>query len=134
TTGDPTEQMTAFRDSALALPRPKPETPFVKRETFTDFCVYETTVRMPVYQEGKPPFDDTGGAWAVDAEGKPKLQGYEEANWVVTVPRTTMPAAGFPTAVFIRTGGGGERPLVDRGVRDETGQVITPGTGPAQEL
>jgi hypothetical protein len=43
-----------------------------------------------------------------------------------------MPAAGFPIVVFSRTGGGGERPLVDRGVQAMSGgPAITPGTGPA---
>src|SRR5690606_37485035 len=39
-----------------------------------------------------------------------------------------------PLLVFSRTGGGGDRPLVDRGVRDADGNVIVPGSGPALEL
>jgi len=37
--------------------------------------------------------------------------------------------------VFVRTGGGGDRPLVDRGVQVGEGQpAVTPGSGPAQEF
>jgi hypothetical protein len=50
------------------------------------------------------------------------------------VPRAAPPAEGFPTVTFIRTGGGGDRPLVDRGVRDEAGTPIDPGSGLAREF
>lgn len=53
---------------------------------------------------------------------------------VVTVPRAAAPANGFPVMTFIRTGGGGDRPLVDRGVRDETGVPVEEGSGLAREL
>ncbi|MCS6900427.1 MAG: hypothetical protein RMJ98_12260, partial [Myxococcales bacterium] len=56
----------------------------------------------------------------------------ELANVVVTVPRGPMPSQGYPTVVFSRTGGGGDRPLVDRGPRATNGgPAIAPGTGPA---
>jgi hypothetical protein len=43
-----------------------------------------------------------------------------------------MPSGGYPTAIFVRTGGGGDRPLVDRGPQPATGEpATTPGTGPA---
>jgi hypothetical protein len=59
-------------------------------------------------------------------------QRVEEAGLVITIPRAPMPAAGWPIVHFIRTGGGGNRPLVDRGPQAMTnGPPITPGTGPA---
>jgi hypothetical protein len=46
-----------------------------------------------------------------------------------------MPAAGFPLVTFVRTGAGGDRPLVDRGVQPKTGaSALVPGSGPAQEF
>src|SRR5205823_6533348 len=36
--------------------------------------------------------------------------------------------------VFIRTGGGGQRPLIERGVSDASWSLLVPGTGPAMEL
>ena len=51
---------------------------------------------------------------------------------MVTIPRKTIPAAGFPLAAFIRTGGGGDRPLVDRGEVAKAGSPpVTSGAGPA---
>ena len=60
------------------------------------------------------------------------LQQLEQASLVVTIPRREMPAAGYPATVFIRTGGGGLRPLVDRGVHAVAhGENTAPGEGPA---
>jgi hypothetical protein len=116
----------------LSSPLPSPVQPFTPDEVFDDYCVYETTVKMPVYQRGQPPFFQGGGDWVLDPSGTPVQQGEEEARLYVTVPRRPMPAAGFPLVVFIRTGGGGDRPLVDRGVHAVPhGDAITPGTGPA---
>jgi len=121
-------------DAMRALPLPAPKTPFVRQEIFDNYCVYHSTIEMPVYQAGKSPFSTMGGGWTFDANGAPALQAMEEANLVVTVPRATMPVGGWPTVVFVRTGGGGDRPLVDRGIRDATGATIVPGTGPAMEF
>ena len=107
---------------------------FIAHEVFDDYCVFESVVEMPVFQEGEPPYLMEGGAWVLDGDGVPVLQRTEQARLLVTVPRTTMPAAGFPTTVLVRTGAGGDRPLVDRGLRDAEGVTIAPGTGPAMEL
>jgi len=132
TTGAPTVQMGTFREGVLARPLPVPNSDFALNEIFEDYCVYETTIHMPVYQKGRPPFLFREGGWAVDDEGNPLLQTHEEANFVLTIPRAEIPANGFPIVVFSRTGGGGERPLVDRGPRAEPGgDPMEPGTGPA---
>jgi len=132
TTGAPTEEYAiaapAFHDGAL----PAPTKPFVRNEMFNDYCVYETTIGMPVAQEGTPPYTGAGGQWVLDANGKPVIQRVEESNFVVTIPRIPMPANGYPMVVLSRTGAGGERPLVDRGVHAMAGgSSIEPGTGPA---
>lgn len=104
------------------------------QEVFDRFCVYEGAVEVPVFQEGEPPFMSEGGAWRWSAEGALIQQGTERARLIVTLPRAPMPAAGFPLVVMVRTGGGGDRPLVDRGVRATAGGESTPGTGPAMNL
>jgi hypothetical protein len=123
-------------DAMLALPLPKPTAPFTLTDTFPTYCVYQSVIGMPDYEAGTPPFQTTGGEWAFDAQGKPILQRTDPSTLYATVPRTAMPSKGFPTTVFIRTGAGGNRPLVDRGRADtmtymEGGQAVTPGTGPA---
>jgi pimeloyl-ACP methyl ester carboxylesterase len=132
TTADPTADFSAVQNAMLAAPLPTPTAPFHQTDLFDNFCVYSTTIGMPDYQSGTPPFSDTGGNWAYDASGNPILQRTEPSNFVVTIPRSPMPAAGYPMTIFIRTGGGGDRPLVDRGPQAVTnGPPIAPGTGPA---
>ncbi len=132
TTDDPTRDLRTVRDAVLAADLPQPLAAPSAKEVFDDFCVFESSIEMPVFQAGKPPFSETGGQWAWAADGSPKLAQKEVARIVITLPRRSMPAAGFPVVLFSRTGGGGDRPLVDRGVQAKTGgPAITPGTGPA---
>src|SRR6185312_6240736 len=58
----------------------------------------------------------------------------EQANLFVTVPRATMPAGGWPTAVFIRTGESSVRPIADRSTHAQNGGPDVPGQGPAMEF
>jgi hypothetical protein len=135
TTGDPVSTLGKAIERARAEDLPAPSAAFTKTDDFDTFCVYASTIDMPVYQSGTAPYSDEGGAWQLDDGGAPVLQKHETARFVVTIPKTTMPAAGYPVVVFSRTGGGGDRPLVDRGVRAEPGgEAIAPGTGPALEF
>ena len=109
-TGNPTSELGRVRDAVLGRPVPLLAAPFVQTELFDEYCVYESRLPMPVYQAGDPPFDDSGGGWAFDDDGEPVLQAEEMARIVVTVPRVAMPADGYPTVLFSRTGGGGDRP------------------------
>ena len=133
TTGDPISQLATVRAAALARGLPSLDAPFAKTDDFTDFCAYHTTIAMPDYQSGTPPFSSTGGNWVFDASGQPVFQRSETANVVLTVPKRAMPSGGYPLMVFVRTGGGGDRPLVDRGQQaTEGGPPIEPGEGPAR--
>jgi hypothetical protein len=134
TTDDPTAALGVVVADMLSAPIPQPDTAFKQTDLFDTYCVYEATLPMPDYQSGDPPytFPTTGGAWVFDDSGKPVLQRHEEAGIVVTIPRTPMPASGWPIAHFIKTGGGGSRPLVDRGTAAVNGgPAIVPGSGPA---
>jgi hypothetical protein len=133
-TGAPVEQMSAFTADALRLPLPAPQA-FARNEVFDDYCVYSTTIDLPDYQQGVAPYAKTGGDWGVDAQGRPLPPHLETANLVVTIPRTLMPPDGFPSVLLVRTGAGGDRPLVDRGVQAvHDGPPLVPGSGPAQEF
>jgi hypothetical protein len=131
-TQDPVSRLADVTRAALSMPLPKPSAPFRAQEIFDGYCVYHTTIGMPDFQSGQPPFSMDGGGWTYDASGAPMLQRTELANLVITIPRAPAPAAGYPLIVFIRTGGGGDRPLVDRGVQGTSGgPPLVPGTGPA---
>ena len=132
-TWDPRRRLTRLIDAAKKEPVPSLEAPLALQETFDDYCVYEGVLQdIPLYQEGEAPYLETGGDIAFEADGTPVRSGSARARIVVTVPRAEMPTAGWPLATMIRTGGGGDRPLVDRGQRAEPGgEAITTGTGPA---
>jgi len=131
-TGDPAADLATVRAAALARPLPVPGT-FTRTDLFDDFCVYHTTIEMPDWQSGTPPFDGGGGTWQFDAQHQPIFQRTETANLVVTIPRAAVPATGYPLVVFVRKGGGGDRPLVDRGQQAMTGgAALEPGEGPAR--
>ncbi|MEZ4248730.1 MAG: hypothetical protein R3B99_10865 [Polyangiales bacterium] len=130
---DPTTPMRALRD-AIVEERPALARPFEAIETHAEFCVFTSELPMPVYQRGEPPFAREGGDIVFDEAGRPVRVGTETARVFVTLPRRAMPEAGFPTLVFSRTGGGGDRPLIDRGVRDASGVPLEAGSGPAREL
>jgi len=130
-TQDPSAELFAWRSAALdALPTLDAAPEAI--ESYDDFCVFRSTVAMPVYQQGTPPFTADGGGDVRFEEGVPVQQGTETARVLITLPREPMPAEGFPFVVFSRTGGGGDRPLVDRGVRDESGEPTEAGSGPGR--
>lgn len=143
--GDSVSGIAVFRtgDAAAAFARAaetvRPRTTlapsgFSRTEVFPDFCVYTGEVMVPVFQQGAPPYT-TGGAWALDATGAPEQQRAERSRVVVTIPRRAMPSGGYPVTMFVRTGGGGDRPLVDRGVRGVNGgPALEPGTGLARDF
>jgi hypothetical protein len=132
TTGDPTAGAKAVLADMLSHPLPSPGA-FTLDVVYPDFCQYSSTIRMPIYQGGTPPFDTEGGAWVFDAQGAPVAQGTEEALMIVTIPRREMLPGGFPVVLYSRTGGGGRQPLADRGVHTATVGDI-PGTGFARDF
>ncbi len=131
-TGDPAAQFASAVDDALALGLPSVEE-LRPIERYDDFCVFEGRTSMPVFQTGDPPYRSDGG-WAYEG-GALALQRRADARVFVTLPRAPMPEGGYPGVVFVRTGGGGDRPLIDRGVRaEEGGAAIEPGSGPAKNF
>lgn len=132
TTADPQTELLAFaRFAREQNPAPPPEDLSLV-ESFDDYCVFEGSTAMPVYQSGEAPYLSEGGEILLAQDGSPALDHWETARVVLTLPRAAPPEGGFPLAMMIRTGGGGERSLVDRGERDATGTVLVPGSGMAR--
>jgi hypothetical protein len=95
------------------------------------FCELTGTVSFPQYQAGVPPFD-TGGGLVFDASGNPVEQRKESADVVITIPKTEMPAAGYPLVQFFHGSGGVPSQIADAEATDT--QPISVGTGPASIL
>ena len=132
-TDTPTLPFKRLYEAHKSKPNIQVEGTIQKTKEFDDFCFYSSKVKMPNYQSGKPPFLNSGGGWIFEKD-KAKLQGQELSRVFITVPKTAMPPAGFPIVVFVRTGGGGDNPLVHRGVRGKDGNPLKPGTGPAMNF
>lgn len=126
-TGDPTAVLR--RAVEVARPLSDPPRALVLTDVYDDFCVYEGRVDLPVFQGGEPPFLSEGGGWVFDERGGVVLQRVETGRFWLTLPRRPAPPRGWPVAAMIRTGGGADDALVDRGVRDAEGNAV-PGTGP----
>jgi hypothetical protein len=134
TTGDPTAELLAATRAVAAAPLPAIDAAPKLAEVLDGYCVYTTNISMPDFQGGAPPFASDGGTWVHDAAGALVVQRRATSRLVLTVPRAAAPAAGYPLGIMIRTGGGGDRPLVDRGVQDAKGAALELGSGPAREL
>lgn len=133
-TGDPTEAMRIGLDSVRGRDAIALDAPLALVESHDDYCVFRSTVEVPVYQAGEPPYSTMGGGWVFDDAGALVVQHTEHANILVTLPRRAMPTDGFPAVVLSRTGAGGDRPLVDRGINTAPHEGAPPGTGPAMHF
>lgn len=75
-------------------------------------------VTIPKVQKGTAPYEtpEKGGDVELDGTGAPNLQGTEEVCASLTVPKATMPAAGWPLVVYAHGTGGSFRSHVNEGV------------------
>jgi predicted small lipoprotein YifL len=133
TTHDPTAGLhaawAAREPDAVVL-----DAPFACTETFDRYCVFSTTATIRNFQHGQPPFLEEGGAWRLDEGGVPVEAERMPTRLFVTRPTGEAPDAGFPAVLFVRTGGGGDRPLIDRGVRPMPGGGAPVGSGLADDF
>jgi hypothetical protein len=122
TTGRPTEALRDLMPVARADGLAWEQEP-VLSDAYGDLCVYSGQISVPVYQRGEVPYATEGGGFGPS----PSLVRRESSRVVLTVPRGAGGEA--PVVVFVRTGGGGDRPLVDRSVHTTTHGPDTPGEG-----
>ncbi len=126
TTGDPVAGMrvlAARAREAGALAAPDAE--FQVTQTRESHCVVEGTFSMPRWQEGEPPYLDASKRegriqWQ---DGQPVQQGTDRLRFVLTIPRTTMPAGGFPLLAYGHGMNGDYRQVVKR--NENTGITIS---------
>ncbi len=68
------------------------------------------TLTTPVFQQGQPPYTDTGGDIAYSADGTPLLEGEQPVCYGLSVPKgAAMPAEGWPVVIFLHGTGGSFR-------------------------
>ena len=95
------------------------------------FCELVGKMTLPQFQKGMPPFD-TDGSFEFGSDGLPILQRLEDVPITVTLPKlATMPAAGYPLAVYFHGSGGLSSQVVDRGTTVMGASAPNKGEGPA---
>ncbi|HRE88683.1 MAG TPA: hypothetical protein PK095_06030, partial [Myxococcota bacterium] len=114
-----TDTLMTFVAAARQNP-PTLSTPPALIETYDRFCVYRADLEVPDYQHGPLPYASPGeGAWRIKDDA-PDLARRAPSRLFITVPRGAS-TGKTPFVIFVRTGGGGDRPLIDRGPRASAG-------------
>jgi hypothetical protein len=93
------------------------------------FCVITSSITLPQFQIGTPPFD-SDGRFQLDASDVPARQTDMTIPLRLTIPNRTMPAAGWPLYQFFHGSGGVSSGLVDLGPSPDSGDHPIPGYGP----
>ncbi len=97
--------------------------------SYPGFCSFTTTVTLPQFQTGTPPFD-TDGHFELYEGGTPIQQGEQTVPLRIVLPSTAMPASGWPLWQFFHGSGGASFDLVDDGPSPTADSDPTPGEGP----
>jgi predicted esterase len=71
------------------------------------YDLYVGSYPAPIFQQGEPPYRNSGGQIERDAQGDPVLALQENLRVALAVPSGPMPAAGWPVAIY-RHGTGGD--------------------------
>jgi hypothetical protein len=81
------------------------------------FYELHALVTLPIVQSGTEPYlDPTQGGDVADGSGNVAVTRTEQVCMALTVPKTTMPAGGFPLVVYAHGTGGSFRSHVPEGV------------------
>src|SRR5207244_1553734 len=125
TTGDPTSDMKALRD---AVYRDVPAPPAPTMLTWLSggsFDEYDGVYDAPFYQQGTVPFltPDQGGTIAFDAQGRPALVRIDHLRFAMSVPRSAMPASGYPMVLYAHGTGGDYRSFISEGLAERLAAV-----------
>ncbi|RLU03528.1 MAG: hypothetical protein D9N11_03690 [Ketobacter sp.] len=110
--------------------QPVPADAWLLREETADYCVLESKWEAPVLQKGAIPFV-TAGTIDFDDQSSPVIRRTRTAPIIVTIPKQTMPAAGFPVLHYHHGTGGLATQVFERGLTAADGSQSYLGS-PAQ--
>lgn len=81
-----------------------------------DYHEIHGRIRLPVFQEGQPPYAAIGGRIDVE-DGAPVLRSSVDACFALTIPKqASMPEAGWPALLYAHGTGGGFRSAIGEGL------------------
>lgn len=131
TTGDVVADTAALGDKVIAAHQPEITDLVLEPDPgnkLPSMCHVRGKIVLPQFQKGAPPFD-TDGLFEIGEGGAPVKQRDETVNVSITVPKTKMPAGGYPLVVYFHGSGGVSRQHVDGGGNDEgDGNSVWPST------
>ncbi len=105
-TGDVVQELAALSDGLVARHDVTIDgLTLVDDPEVPELCILSGTVSYPQFQRGTPPFDTEGG-FEIAADGLPVEQRQETAPIKIVLPKTEMPAAGYPLVLNIHGSGG----------------------------
>lgn len=123
-----------------ALPAPTLAAGWKVAQEYQSYQVLTSTYTVPVIQGGERPYDDRGeGRIVFDAAGLPVVQSTQQVRLSLTVPKSPMPAGGFPLVMYLHGSGGEWYEGIDRSALPPTSPRrqqpdTVPGAGPAEFL
>ena len=82
-----------------------------------DFVEIHGKMAMPIYQNGTEPYETAGGALNETAGVVTKVRS-EDVCFAMTLPKTTLPTAGWPLVVYGHGTGGSFREVITSGISD----------------
>ncbi|MBA3465046.1 MAG: hypothetical protein H0T46_34245 [Deltaproteobacteria bacterium] len=130
TTGDEVARSKKRSDAVLAMHHPTIDNLAVfGGATHDGFCELRGTITMPQFQKGTQPFDSEG-RFVLDANNLPQKQGDLTIPLRITLPKSAMPAAGWPLYQFFHGSGGVSSGLVDLGHSPTPADIPELGKGP----
>ena len=130
TTGDEVARSKKRSDAMRAMHHPTVDNlALFGGATHDGFCELRGTITMPQFQKGMQPFD-IDGRFVLDANDLPQKQGDMTIPLRITLPKTAMPAAGWPLYQFFHGSGGVSSGLVDLGYASTSADMPEPGKGP----
>lgn len=103
---------------------------WVMTQDMPEFCVFEAQWRVPGFQKGLFPYPAPifGGDFEYDLNGEPIRQYWRETPVVLTIPKTPMPATGYPMLLFHHGTHGLAEHVWSRGKEPVAGEISTYGS------
>ena len=92
--------------------------------------VYQT----PVFQQGTPPYTSEGGQIEYDGQGEPTYVADEEVCVVITIPKGSIPTAGWPVVQYAHGTGGNNRSFIGNGTAERLADVKEAGGAAIAQL
>ncbi|AKU96659.1 hypothetical protein AKJ09_03323 [Labilithrix luteola] len=117
TTGDVVAETAALGDKVLAQYTPALTDLALEADPankLPELCHVRAKIVLPQFQKGTPIYS-TEGLFEMGADGLPKKQRDESVPVSIAIPRTPMPAGGYPLVIYFHGSGGVSRQVIDGG-------------------